>query len=187
VAKAGKDWAEVVDRLVEGDQLAFLELSRLITGFLAQLRAFDFSDEWPDLIQEVLLALVQAVRRDGIRKRSAVAAYARTITRNKFANRLKAHLNLREDEAVQIDAEDVIAEIHEIDAASREDAVVDVRQALEKLPEKRRKAVFAVYGQGMTYPQAARETGIPLGSLKRYLREGLAELQEVFSPEPGST
>ena len=177
----------MVDRLVKGDQLAFLELSRLITGFLGQLRAFDFSEEWPDLIQEVLLALVQAVRRDGIRERSAVASYARTITRNKFANRLKAHLDLHEDEALPLEAVEDLAAGLQNGTASRDDIVVDVRHALEKLPERRRQAVFAVYGQGMTYVQAARETGIPLGSLKRYVREGLVELQRIFLPKPGST
>jgi DNA-directed RNA polymerase specialized sigma24 family protein len=61
---------------------------------------------------------------------------------------------------------------------------VDVRRALEKLPEKQRMSVFAVYGLGLTYGQAAVETGIPLGSLKRYVREALVELQRVFSPSP---
>lgn len=187
MARARKDWAEVVDRLVEGDQLAFLELSRLITGFLTKLGAFDFSEEWQDLIQEVLLALVQAVRRGRIEKRSAIVGYARTITRNKFADRLKAHLDHREDAAIPIDEEEPLPGEQEASTEPRDDVIVDVRHALEKLPEKRRNAVFAVYGQGMTYPQAARETGIPLGSLKRYVRESLAELQEIFLPKEGST
>ena len=174
----------MVDRLVEGDQLAFLELSRLISSFLAQLRAFDFSEEWPDLIQEVLLALVQAVRREGIRERSAVAGFAWAITRNKFANRLKAHLGLREDEALPWEGLEGLAEFLQNGTASRDDIVVDVRRALEKLPEKQRMSVFAVYGLGLTYGQAALETGIPLGSLKRYVREALAELQRIFSPSP---
>jgi DNA-directed RNA polymerase specialized sigma24 family protein len=38
--------------------------------------------------------------------------------------------------------------------------------------------VTAVYVGGMTYEEAARATGIPLGTLKRYLRDGLAQLRE---------
>ena len=87
----------MVDQLVEGDQVAFLKLSRLITGFLIRLRAYDFREDWPDLIQEVLLALVKAVRRDGIRERSAVKAYARRTTYNRFAERLRLHSRTRED------------------------------------------------------------------------------------------
>ena len=40
---------------------------------------------------------------------------------------------------------------------------------------------LAVYGNERTYEQAASDTGIPLGSLKRHLREGLARLREQFS------
>ena len=37
--------------------------------------------------------------------------------------------------------------------------------------------VRAVYLQGCTYEEAAARTGIPFGSLKRALREGLAALR----------
>jgi RNA polymerase sigma-70 factor (ECF subfamily) len=54
----------------------------------------------------------------------------------------------------------------------------DVRGALERLSENRRVAVLGVYLEGKTYNAVAEETGIPLGSLKRYLREGIAQLRE---------
>jgi hypothetical protein len=40
-----RDWMGVQTRLVAGDRLAFLELNRLVTGVLRQLRAYDFQDE----------------------------------------------------------------------------------------------------------------------------------------------
>jgi RNA polymerase sigma-70 factor (ECF subfamily) len=185
MGRNGENWAEVVDRLVEGDQVAFLKLSRLVTGFLIQRRAYDFREEWPDLIQEVLLALVKAVRRDGIRERSAVVAYTRRITLNKLADRIRDHLRLREDQALPWDEEDIdVADIPHLSSNSRADVIVDVRRALAKLPEKQRKVVFAVYGEQKTYEQASAETGIPLGSVKRYLRDSLAELRRIFPPVP---
>ena len=65
---------------------------------------------------------------------------------------------------------------------SRDEVVADVRIALEKLPEKVRRAVYGVYAEGRTYEQVAEDTDIPLGSLKRYLAEGLKELRARFLP-----
>jgi RNA polymerase sigma-70 factor (ECF subfamily) len=54
---------------------------------------------------------------------------------------------------------------------------------MQKLPERSRDIVFGVYGQGKTYEQVAQESGTPLGSLKRYLRDGLAELRKQLAGE----
>ena len=42
-------------------------------------------------------------------------------------------------------------------------------------------AVVGVHVHGKTYAQVAEESGIPLGSLKRYLRDGLAQLREELA------
>ena len=52
--------------------------------------------------------------------------------------------------------------------------------ALEELPERERKAVAAVHVEGRSYSEAAAATGIPLGSLKRHLRDGLARLRQAL-------
>ncbi|MCH8882455.1 MAG: ABC transporter substrate-binding protein, partial [SAR324 cluster bacterium] len=40
------DWNAILERLLAGDRVAFLEFNRLVTGFLAQLRAYDFREEF---------------------------------------------------------------------------------------------------------------------------------------------
>ena len=57
----------------------------------------------------------------------------------------------------------------------------DLRRALARIPDKKREAVLSVYVGGMTYDEAARVTGIPLGTLKRYLRDGLAQLRDELA------
>ena len=42
VRRERQDWAEISKRLLVGDPVALLKVSRLITGFLVQLRAYDF-------------------------------------------------------------------------------------------------------------------------------------------------
>ena len=180
VRREPQDWAEISKRLSTGDPVALLKVSRLIVGFLVQLRAYDFREEWPDLVQEVLLALLAALRQGKVEKPQAMVGYIRSITRNKFVNRLNARLGRREAD-----------DLHWA-GASREwaqnphriwpqETLATVRELLGKLPESHRQAVVGVYGEGRTYEQVARETGIPLGSLKRYLREGLATLRRELS------
>jgi RNA polymerase sigma-70 factor (ECF subfamily) len=182
-AQAGEDWAGVVDRLLAGDRGAQLRIARLVTGFLAHWGAYDFRYAWPDLVQDVLLALVRAARDGRIEKPEAVVGYVRSIAHHKFMDHLRAYARHAEDACVRVEGEEPFRGCDRGWAGASQDLVTDVRQALARLPERKRRAIFAVYGQGKTYEQAAQETGIPLGSLKRYLREGMEALRKDFAVE----
>jgi len=181
MAKTGDEWAGVLERLLEGDRLALVELSRLINGFLGRWNAYDFRDDWEDLIQEVVVAAAQALRDGKLRERGAVIGYMRTTARFKFVDRLKRHLRCHEDETLPW--EDVV-EAGSEPATENADVALrrDLRDAISALPEKQREAVVAIHVEGRTYDDAAVTTGIPLGSLKRHLREGLAGLRRTLAP-----
>lgn len=180
MSSAREDWAAVLDRLLAGDEVAYLKLSRLVTGFLAGWRAYDFRDEWDDLVQEVLLAVVRGARQGRIRAREATLMYVRRVTHNKYADRLDRHLGRGEGKTLAWEEEGEGAQTELPHQPAHDDEIVGVRLSLEKLPENQRKVVFAVYGQKRTYAQVAADTGIPLGSVKRYLREGLAALKAQY-------
>src|SRR5438094_10500927 len=80
-AAVDKDWLAVLGRLLAGDRIAFLEVNRLVTGFLVQLRAYDFREEWDDLRQEDLLSVVAISRSSRIGLLKAVVGYRRILTR----------------------------------------------------------------------------------------------------------
>jgi RNA polymerase sigma-70 factor (ECF subfamily) len=179
--KQEEDWYGVLEALQAGDGLALARLTRLINGFLASWNAYDFRSDWDDLLQEVIIAAALALREGRIRDRRAVVGYLRTTARFKFVDRLRVHMRVREEQTVPW--EDVIGSDELATAATMapEGLSQDVRKAVESLSEKRRVAVLGVYLQGKTYNAVSEETGIPLGSLKRYLREGLAQLREQLS------
>ncbi len=166
-----EDWGAIMGDLLRGDpekrELAFRKLNRLLSGFLGQLRAWDHGDDWQDLRQAVILKLVKSFREGQLREAKAFVSYARMITRNEFYDFLRAR---RGQEGVELP--DIAT-----DAALDEATAVSLRTALANLPDGQRKAVEAVYLRDLTYEEAAAATGIPLGSLKRYLRLGLARLQ----------
>lgn len=168
-----------MDRLLDGDEVACLKLSRLVTGFLASWRAYDFRDDWQDLVQEVLIAVITGAREGRIRDRRATVGYVRTIAHRRYIDRLKQHLGHHEDQTLEWEE----ATERGTTLPSRpadDDLVVGMRLSLEKLPEQKARVVYGVYGEGKTYEQVAEETQIPLGTVKRYLREGLAALRREY-------
>ncbi|MFP6641681.1 MAG: RNA polymerase sigma factor [Myxococcota bacterium] len=175
------DWGATLEALLEGDALALARLTRLINGFLGRWNAYDFRSDWEDLVQEVVVAAALALREGRIRDRRAVVGYLRTTARYKFIDRLKAHTRTREDETLPW--EEVLAadEAKVAEDPGAGEMSRDLAQALERLPSKQRLAVVGVHVQGRTYDQVAEDTGIPLGSLKRYLRDGLSQLREDLS------
>lgn len=169
-----RDWNVVVEQLVEGDRLAFAELGRLVTSCLAHLRAYDFRDEWDDLRQEVVSAVVANARAGRLRDPKAVVGYVKVITRNKFVDRLKRQLRHREKEALPWDEETARSFAGEPD----DPRLAVLWEAVGGLPEEERRIVEGVYREGGTYEEVSRATGVPLGTLKRRLRDGLTRLRE---------
>lgn len=179
--KREEDWYAVLEALQSGDSLALARLTRLVNGFLASWNAYDFRSDWDDLLQEVIIAAALALRDGRIRDRRAVVGYLRTTARFKFVDRLRVHMRVKEDQTLPW--EDVVGsdELSTSRTMAPEGLSQDVRKAVERLSEKRRVAVLGVYLEGKTYNAVSEESGIPLGSLKRYLREGLEQLREQLS------
>src|SRR5262245_20428247 len=172
-----EDWVAVLDRLLRGDRLAFLEVNRLVTSYLQQLRAWDFRDEWDDLRQEVLLSIVANARAGRLRDAQAFLAYARTITRNKFVDRLKRRLRCKEREVVAWDDETA----RSLAPLLEQGASADLWEAVRTLPPEQQRVLDGIYTQGKTYQEVSDETGIPLGTMKRRLRDAILALRRRFA------
>ena len=176
----GEDWRRILEELLVGDRTALATLNRLITTNLTRLRAYDFRDEWDDLRQEVLIAVIQNTRAGRLRDPAAFLAYVRVITRNKFIDRLKVQLQCPSHEPL---AWEQVLE-RSPDSATDAATVRDIWAVAERLPTEERIVLDGVYRQGKTYEQVSRDTGIPLGTMKRRLRDGLAALRRWLVEDP---
>jgi RNA polymerase sigma-70 factor (ECF subfamily) len=174
---APEEWIRILDRLLAGDRLAFLEVNRLVTGYLQQLRAWDFRDEWDDLRQEVLLSIVANARAGRLRDPQAFLAYVRTLTRNKFIDRLKLRLRHKEKEALPWDDETSRA----LTTPPGDGEAAELWATVRTLPSEQQWVLDGVYAQGKTYQEVSDETGIPLGTMKRRLRDALLTLRRRFA------
>lgn len=175
------DAERLLARLAAGDRVAFLEIARLVTGCLAQWRAFDFRDDWDDVVQEVVIALIQASRAGRIVHAAALAGYVRQTARFKFIDRLRRRKRQPSASAPEPVEAEPIWPPDSLDASP--ELRLSVWRAVEALPEKERVAVVEVFACGKTYEEAARDSAIPLGSLKRYLRTGLARLRSTLGED----
>jgi RNA polymerase sigma-70 factor (ECF subfamily) len=177
--RAKPDWSDVQERLLAGDRLAFMQVGRLVTGVLQRLRAYDFHDEWDDLRQEVVLSVIENARAGRLRDPDAFVGYVRIIARNKFIDRLKRRLRRHEKETLAWDEE--AERLASAPEPGRDPALAsDIAAALRELPEEERRAVHGVYAEGRSYQEVCDLTGIPLGTLKRRLRDGLRKLRTAL-------
>jgi RNA polymerase sigma-70 factor (ECF subfamily) len=187
MAEASPDWFDVLERLADGDRRAYLELSRLVAGVLRGLRAFDFHDDWGDVIQDVAISLVTTYREGRLSREDAVGAYARQVARNRFRDRLRGFERRRERDTVDIDDPTAGPAVRTTEGEADDPIrALDLRRALERLPEEQRRLVWAVYGERQTYEEAARSLGVPLGSAKRHLAEALRRLRTRLAGEAAS-
>ena len=180
------DWYATLESAFEdGDRLALERLMRLLNSFLAKWNAYDFQSDWDDLIQEVLVAAAMALREGRIKDRRATLGYLRSTARYKFIDRLKYQMRWREkerlpwEEMVDEDEAKLVQDEGNIDLQR------DLSEALNRLPEKQRVAVMGVHVYGKTYEQVVEDTGIPLGTLKHHLRQGLKRLRANLDPQLG--
>jgi RNA polymerase sigma-70 factor (ECF subfamily) len=180
-----EDWTRVVEKLLEGDRLALVQVNRLVTSFLTQIRAYDFHQEWEDLRQEVVLSIVANARAGGLRDPQAFVGYVRSVTRNKFVDRLERAARTHERRQVAWD-EEAARMVGGGDGTRPDRDAADVWWTIADLPSQQQQVLVGVYRQGQTYEEVARDTGIPLGTVKRRLREGLAELRRRLAEGGGN-
>src|SRR4029450_12293056 len=96
--RSKEDWGNIMEALLHGTPdakpVAFAKLNHLISGFLVNLRAFDYREEWEDLRQIVLMKLVQSFNQGKLREPKAFVEYARIITRHEFYDFLRPHQDM---------------------------------------------------------------------------------------------
>lgn len=61
-----------------------------------------------------------------------------------------------------------------------------VRAALRLLPVKQRTAIFLAYFAGQSYTQVATHLGVPTGTAKTRIRDGLRSLSDTLTTTPAS-
>jgi len=129
--------------------------------------------------QEVLTEIwLKADRFDP--DRGTVTGWVATLTRRRAVDRVRS-------EQAGRDRDDRVArrsQVREIDVVADEVELRlehwQVRRALTELSDRQREAIELAYFAGHTYRDVARVLGIPEGTAKSRLRDGLLRLREAL-------
>jgi RNA polymerase sigma-70 factor (ECF subfamily) len=177
--------SDLLARAADGDRQAFGEfydnISAKLFGII--LRILIERGEAEDVLQEVFLTIWRKAAEFDPARASPVT-WTATIARNRAIDRLRARGNrplAPLDEAADVRDEspavDVIIDAHR-------DAV-RLEAALEALEPRHAAAIRSCYFEGSTYEALALREGIPVGTLKSWVRRGLmrmkAELSDTIS------
>lgn len=177
----------LADRLLRRDETALREAIDAYGGVVYGMARRVVAD--PNLAEEVAQDTFLALwRRPGAfdSLRGSLQAFLLGVARNKAVDLVRREQSLRRRHDALI-AETATAS--KIDEADEQMTGVDdreeIRRALASLSEVQREAVVLAYFGGRTYREVATELGIPEGTAKTRLRDGLMKLRELMASYDG--
>ena len=165
-----------------GDQLAFTALVERIRPQAVRVARGVVRD--PSIAEEVAQEVLTEVWLKADRfdpTKGTVVGWVATLTRRRAVDRVRS-------EQAGRDRDDRVArrsQVREVDVVADEVELRlehwQVRRALTELSDRQREAIELAYFAGHTYRDVARVLGIPEGTAKSRLRDGLLRLREVLA------
>lgn len=172
---AGLPDSGLLARIARQDEAALAELFQRYAGrVLAYVRAMagpGFPHE--DAVQDIFLALWQKAGLFAPESGEA-AGWIFTLTRHKVLDRLRSQSRVRERGDLDLESLDAPAPAEDPTLAP------SIQKALAALPEDQRTPIRLAYYGDLTYDEAARQLGLPVGTVKTRIRTGLATLRDLF-------
>ena len=170
--------AALVDRIRQGEPAAE---ERLVALFVPAIRTMvrirsrgTLDDE--DAAQEVLLAVVIAVRRGQVRETARLGAFIAGVARNVINNALRVRSSRPTDQLTEDHAPvaDLRAEI------SRRERMITVRHALEELSAEDRHLLLLALVEGLKSGDIARRLGLGAEVVRSRKSRALKRLSELL-------
>ena len=164
-------------RIAAGDRAALRQLYQATSAklFGVCLRILSNRDESEDVLQEVYITIWRRADRFEA-GRASVMTWISTIARNRAIDRLRARGPLAYAEQVE--------ELEIDDGQPRADALLEAAQdgealgrCLSELDERTEKVIRTAFFEGVTYEALAARMEAPLGTVKSWIRRGLAKLK----------
>ncbi|WP_156723758.1 SigE family RNA polymerase sigma factor [Streptomyces apocyni] len=162
------------DAAAESEFHAFFEQQYAPLSRLAYLLTGD-ADNADDLAADALLALWH--RWDRVRAADHPVAYARGVVTNMAHSRIRSAVRERRRISLFWSPRDEKTDDPDIPA------VVDVQEALGRLPFRKRACVVLRHAFDLSEKDTARALGVSVGTVKSQTSKGMAELQRLLGPQ----
>jgi RNA polymerase sigma-70 factor (ECF subfamily) len=167
----------LMPRIAAGDRSALRQLYDATSAklFGVCLRILSDREEAEDVLQEVYVTVWRRADRFDA-GRASVMTWVSTIARNRAIDRLRARGPLAraepvEDLEIADDQPGAEALLSAADDAGR------LHACLSELDERTKSVIRTAFFEGVTYEALAQRMGAPLGTVKSWIRRGLAKLR----------
>lgn len=132
-----------------------------------------------DVVQESFLSIW---RRPASYKQDAgtVAAYLFGVVHNKAVDSIRHEESVRRREQAAGELDEMRTDDEVVESAWLAVRRDQVREAVKRLSQVQREAIELAYFEGQTYAEVAAKLGIPLGTAKTRLRDGMIRLRNVL-------
>lgn len=172
--------ADALRRAGRGDEAAFAEfyrhLSAVVYGTVLKIVRDPAMSE--EVTQEVFVELWRLAPRYDVERGSA-RSWAATIAHRRAVDRVRSEQSSRNRDAAESRRTDAPRDVVVDEVVDRLDRT-RVVEALDHLTEAQREAVVLAYYGGHTYREVAVLLGVPEGTIKTRIRDGLIKLRDLM-------
>lgn len=183
------DDADLLERVAAGDSAALADLYDRYSGMLLGLarRVLHSTADAEEVLQEAFVQVWQQAGRYD-RRKSAVSTWLVLLTRSRAIDRLRSR-QVKDRTVTNLQQEKRSSHTSPEGASNvlHHERRIRLRHEMARLPEEQREVLELAFFSGMTQSEIARDTGIPLGTVKtrtllamrklrQALRDDLAEL-----------
>lgn len=174
--------SSLIQRVGRGDQSAFSDLydriAPLVHGVV--LRIVRDPSQTEEVVQEVFVELWRIAPRFDPEK-GTVSSWVATIAHRRAVDRVRSEQSARnrvERESARVERphDEVAESVVAVDQTQFERR--RVRRALDRLTSMQREAVELAYFGGYTYREVAVLLGVPEGTIKTRIRDGMIRLRD---------
>ena len=167
---------KLLGAVATGDREAFATLYQRTSAKLYGIciRLLGSEAEAQDVLQDVYVAVWQKAGKFENDKASAIT-WLSVLARNRSIDRLRQRPIGSDglDAAAQVEDEGPSA----FDVVGSAEDAARLGHCLEELEERARSMIRAAFLDGATYPELAEREGVPLGTMKSWIRRGLLRLR----------
>lgn len=168
--------AGMLEAVAQGDRSAFARLYDRTSSKLygIGLRLLGSESEAEELLQDVYVTVWQKADRFDAAKASPITWLA-VLARNKGIDRLRKRSTKSEPIEAAVHVEDDSPLPFEL--VNRAQEAGRLWDCLDELDERPRAMIRAAFLDGATYPELAEREGVPLGTMKSWIRRAMQRLR----------
>lgn len=164
-------------RVAAGDRAALQEVYRRTSGklFAVCLRILKDRNEAEDVLQEIYINVWRKAGQFDADRASPITWLA-AMARNRAIDRLRA-AGRRQSRPIEDAAEVADDGLSALDQLSRSEDARRLDGCLAELEPTHEAAVRTAFFEGLTYDELSRRVGVPLGTMKGWIRRSLMKLK----------